>query len=139
MNASDLVERFEGVRETGRGRWSARCPAHGDQRASLSVRELDDGRTLLHCFAGCHVDDVVGAVGMSVGDLFPQRPTHPQGRVPRSGLHPLDALHCLAHEARVVLIAGRTLELGQALSDGDMERLGQATYRIGAALEVCHV
>ena len=65
MSAADLLlSRLDGVRRTGSGRWIARCPAHDDRRPSLSVRELDDGRTLLHCFSGCSPDAVLDAIGL---------------------------------------------------------------------------
>ena len=38
------------------------CPSHGDVNASLHVTELADGRTLLHCFAGCAYPDIVSAL-----------------------------------------------------------------------------
>ena len=42
------------------------CPcalhAHGDRNPSLSVRDGDSGRLLLHCFAGDSYDDVVAAL-----------------------------------------------------------------------------
>ena len=140
MRTPDLVVRFEGAKQTGQGRWVARCPAHGDQRPSLGVRELDDGRTLLHCFAGCHVDSVLGAVGLTVADLFPPREgVRYDACQPRSGIHPMDALHCIGHEARVVLIAGRTIEGGEVLSGADLQRVSLAVRRIGSALDVCHV
>jgi len=41
------------VRKVGIGRWIACCPAHNDSKPSLAIRETDDGRVLLHCFAGC--------------------------------------------------------------------------------------
>lgn len=55
--------------ETGRG-WTARCPAHDDERPSLSVAEGADGRCLLHCFAGCKLEDIVAALGLQMEDLF---------------------------------------------------------------------
>jgi hypothetical protein len=72
---------LQGVRKSGRG-WSARCPAHEDRSASLSLAEGDDGRVLLRCFAGCGAADVVGALGLSLGDLFPERlaPATPEAR-----------------------------------------------------------
>lgn len=139
MNAADLVARLDGARQNGRGRWIARCPAHADKRPSLSVRELDDGRVLLHCFAGCQVDGIVGVLGLSVVDLFPPRPERYESTPAKRGIHPMDALHCVAHEARVVLVAGQTIEAGGALTGADLERLSLATRRIGAALDVCHV
>lgn len=50
--------------------FTARCPAHDDTRASLSVGTGDDGRALIHCFAGCELPAVVEALGLSITDLF---------------------------------------------------------------------
>lgn len=47
-----------------------RCPAHDDQKASLSLTEGDDGKALLFCHAGCGVQDISSALGLSVSDLF---------------------------------------------------------------------
>jgi hypothetical protein len=55
MTADALLHKLDGVRRTGTDRWIAKCPAHDDRRASLSIRELNDGRALLHDFAGCGV------------------------------------------------------------------------------------
>src|SRR5215207_3881932 len=51
-------------------RFMACCPSHDDHDPSLSVTEGDDGRALVHCFAGCEVDAVLAALGLSVTDLF---------------------------------------------------------------------
>ena len=53
--------------------WSARCPAHDDNSPTLSVSEGDDGRVLIHCQAGCQLDSVVEALGLTVKDLFPPK------------------------------------------------------------------
>jgi hypothetical protein len=54
----------------------ARCPAHGSKGGTLAVKELQDGTVLLRCHAGCTVDDVLHAAGLTIRDLFPDR--HPQ-------------------------------------------------------------
>lgn len=41
--------------------WMARCPAHEDANPSLAIRQLD-GKTLLHCHAGCSQRDVIEAL-----------------------------------------------------------------------------
>src|SRR4051812_22288676 len=56
-------------RPSGRG-WMAHCPAHKDRTPSLSIAEGDDGRVLVNCFAGCSVEDIVAAVGVTTADLF---------------------------------------------------------------------
>jgi hypothetical protein len=48
------------------------CPAHADETPSLSISIGDGGRVLLHCHAGCAVEDVVRAVGMTMAMLMPQ-------------------------------------------------------------------
>ena len=72
---TDAVSRvlglLQGVRKSGSG-WTARCPAHEDKKASLSVSEGVDGRVLIKCFAGCTAEAIVYAVGLEMGDLFPE-------------------------------------------------------------------
>ncbi len=60
-------------RKTGAGRWQARCPAHDDRNPSLSITAKGNGDVLIHCHAGCDVEDVVAAVGLTLADLFEER------------------------------------------------------------------
>ena len=62
------------AKPSGRGKWVARCPAHGDRRPSLSIRAGEGGRTLIHCFAGCSLKDILAAAGLHIADLFPGPP-----------------------------------------------------------------
>jgi len=66
----NVLDRLAGARPSNDG-YEARCPAHDDQHASLSVNRGDDGRVLLHCHAGCAPIDVCKAMGLRLGDLFP--------------------------------------------------------------------
>ena len=67
-----VLGHLDGVRGGGGGH-TARCPAHDDRHSSLSVAEGDDGRVLLRCFAGCTAEAIVGALGLTLADLFPAR------------------------------------------------------------------
>ena len=60
-----LLAKLPDAKQAGKG-WSARCPAHEDGRASLSIAEGDDGRALVHCHAGCTADAICAAVGLRV-------------------------------------------------------------------------
>lgn len=56
--------------------WSCHCPAHEDRNPSLSVGIGEDGRILVHCFAGCAQADVIAA--LKVRQLWPgPRRAHP--------------------------------------------------------------
>ncbi len=73
ISSHPLLARLDGVRSTGPGRWTARCPVHEDRRASLSIRLTDDGRTLLYDFGGCRTEEILRARGLDWGALFPDR------------------------------------------------------------------
>jgi len=65
-----VLHRLIGVQSRAGG-WSAKCPAHEDAIASLSVGIGADDRVLLHCFAGCDVRAIVAALDLALRDLFP--------------------------------------------------------------------
>lgn len=69
------LDRLEEVKQRS-GYHVAKCPAHDDRNPSLSVREGDDGRVLLKCYAGCDVQEIVGALGLGMSDLFEDRNGH---------------------------------------------------------------
>jgi hypothetical protein len=77
-----LLARLKRVRKSGKG-WAAFCPAHDDRSPSLSIAEGDDGRALVHCFAGCRGEEIARAVGLEVRDLFPDRDGDGQRSPPR--------------------------------------------------------
>ncbi len=67
--ARKLLHLLIGVKKTKSG-WSARCPAHEDGQASLSIAEGRDGRVLLKCHAGCDHKKIVAALRLEERDLF---------------------------------------------------------------------
>ena len=66
----NLLARLDKVRQSG-SEWQALCPAHDDKNPSLSIKEGDDGVLLVKCHTGCTARDIVAAVGLGLGDLFP--------------------------------------------------------------------
>jgi hypothetical protein len=69
MPVAEVLSRLKMVRRSRAG-WIARCPAHQDRSPSLSIREGDGGRILLHCFAGCTVEAICVALRIKLSDLF---------------------------------------------------------------------
>jgi hypothetical protein len=133
MSAATLLDRLHGVRQTGPYRWLARCPAHEDRSPSLSIRELDDGTILIKDFGGCGAADVVAAVGLTLADLFPRRPSDHCRRPSHSRIPALDALVAIDHEAHVVAIIGQDVLEYRELQPDVWQRLSVAVSRIGDA------
>lgn len=72
MTYEEFLSRLEGVHRSG-NQASARCPAHEDKTASLSVSTGNDGKILLTCHAGCTPGEIVRAMGLELADLFPEK------------------------------------------------------------------
>lgn len=136
MTASTLLSKLAKVRPTGRNRWQACCPAHEDSSPSMVVTETDDGRVLAHCFAGCGIDEIVGAVGLELSDLFPPRETQarPDHRPWRAG----DLISLAAHESLIVALAASWIAQGKPLSEADRNRLQSAAARLQGIHSAVH-
>jgi len=67
----EVLTRLQKVTEA-QGGWMAICPAHDDHQPSLSISTGEDGRVLLHCFAGCAIADILDELELTMQDLFAQ-------------------------------------------------------------------
>lgn len=67
----DILSRLSKVKPAGNGKWTACCPAHDDRSPSLSVKECDDGKILIKCWAGCQTEEIMKSIGMKMIDLAP--------------------------------------------------------------------
>jgi hypothetical protein len=57
--------------------------AHGDRHPSLHISEGRDGRVLLKCFAGCTIESICAAAGLTLSDLFTEQ------RIPKGSTPPI--------------------------------------------------
>jgi hypothetical protein len=140
MSAIDtLLSHMTNIRKAGGGNYACKCPAHADKSASLSIKEGEDGRVLMHCFAGCSALEVVTAVGLRLEDLWPfkEKDTSALGyQKRRQAMREAgwaSALKVLAEESTVVLVAVRSPTL---LDAEDKKRLHLAVSRIENAKRI---
>lgn len=61
------------IRDVRQNHFMAQCPAHEDKNPSLGIDDKGD-KVMLRCYAGCHNDDVVTALGLELKDLFDGEP-----------------------------------------------------------------
>jgi energy-coupling factor transporter ATP-binding protein EcfA2 len=67
-----VLDKLKDIKPQGGG-WQAKCPAHDDNQASLSINQGDDGRALLRCHAGCGIDQICSALEIQKSALFAQK------------------------------------------------------------------
>ena len=130
-----MLQNLDKVKRTGPGRWLACCPSHEDRAPSLSIRETDDGRLLLHCFAGCHTESVIGALGLRWEDLMEDLPAgvHSRPKV-RRAWSVGDALELIDQEATVLAIIVADMAKQGALPPEVKERALKATARLSGVV-----
>src|SRR5215216_5609450 len=65
----DVLDKLEVASRNGEKAMSF-CPAHDDRsNPSLSLK-AENGKLLLHCFAGCQPEDILSKIGLGMKDLF---------------------------------------------------------------------
>jgi hypothetical protein len=68
-NFENVLDRLNVASRNGEKAMSF-CPAHDDRaNPSLSLK-AENGGLLLHCFAGCHPEDILSEIGLQMKDLF---------------------------------------------------------------------
>lgn len=130
---ADILPRLDKVRKTGRGNWLACCPAHEDKSPSLSIREENDGRILVHCHAGCGFEEIVNAVGLGHEPWFPPKQEDDFKPSVRRAYPAADVLEAVQFETLLVATAACNIANGITLSVEDKDRIMVAYERISEA------
>ncbi len=133
MTIESLIQHCDKVRETGHGKWIACCPAHDDKSPSLAIKECSDGRVLIHCFAGCEVEQILSAVGLKFSDIMPESLPEHSYRPEQSRFDARQVIECVSHELMVVTILAE--RYAKIASGDDDARLVLASERINTALQ----
>jgi len=157
VNASSLdrfLEKLPDAKQRGKN-WQARCPAHEDKTASLSVSGGNNGGVLIKCFAGCDTGAVVAALGLTLADLMPPnesafkpKPSKRVSRLPRNekweDLTPYDytdVAGTLLYQSVRYRTASEAKKFTQRRPDGkggwhwNMDGIGRVLYRLPAVLD----
>ena len=135
--AAKVLDRLQRVKQTRPDNYVAACPCcQSKQGRPISVRDMDDGRCLIHAFCGCQTEDVLSAIGLALGDLFdaPRATSLPPVR---GGLNSRELLELLSHEANVATLLACDAQR-RPLTDVDVGRLAQEAERLGKAHAMAH-
>lgn len=140
----DLLSRLDGVKTLNNGKSLALCPSHPDRNPSLRITFTGD-TLLLKCFAGCSVESILSAVGLSFSDIFPDRPKYHQDgyhnaegydryqarkQIPRFSRYEL--FPKIVFESTILAVAIGDLLNGHSLDDAALERVQQSIDTITA-------
>jgi hypothetical protein len=136
MSAESLLSRLEKAKRTGPGTWLCRCPAHQDKSPSMTVRDCDDGRVLLHCFAGCSVETILDAVGLTFDALFPPKALADRLAPIRRPFPAADVLEAVMQDALTVQQVAAEVQRNAEVTPHQRALLQGAVARVSAARDL---
>lgn len=132
MDIDGILGSLDKVRPTGRDTWRSRCPSCGDKnQTKLSIKDAGNGVTLMHCFAGCSVDEIVGAMGLKLEDLMPPKRDHGKKLVTPFRR---EAFAQLKGDLNVVWVLLNDISRGRELSEADRKKAGEYGRRVANLL-----
>lgn len=131
----NFVSRLHKVRKNGKD-YVACCPAHEDKSPSLTIAEKEDGRILVHCFAGCAVHDVVSAVGLELKDLMPENVGFHRRKPDRRPFNALDVLYAVKNDLTQALIVSKDVQACKVQTEGESLAMARLVGRIGMAISL---
>ena len=121
------MNNFDGVRETGNGQYSCRCPAHADKSNSLGIKEGDGNRILLNCFAGCDVKSILESAGLEWKDIMNEEKLF---QTEKLGFNPYAVLKMLRDEVLLIGLSSVDVRNGKPLNDKEHDRLLKAVGNV---------
>lgn len=65
---NEFLSLLKKVKPGKNNQYIACCPAHDDENPSLSIK-FDNGKILLHCFAGCQYSEIIKSLHLNSRDL----------------------------------------------------------------------
>jgi hypothetical protein len=119
FQASDFAVLCEGSRQVREGEFQAKCPAHDDSSPSLNIKNGNKG-LLVHCYAGCSVQEVCDAVGVKIQDLFDNQDFVPNHYPPKDK----------EFDETLVFICEESMRLGRKLTQKDEDAYVKSKLRI---------
>ena len=126
----NLLSGLQKLTPRGPGRWIACCPAHDDRNPSMTIRLIEDGRILLHCFAECGINEILAALNLSIEALFPEHLPNDAYRPVRMPANPSDILACCATDSMFLAVCAIDMARGDTITENDKSSILDAARRL---------
>lgn len=132
----NFLSRLDKVKRVGQSAYIACCPAHADKNPSMTIREVENGMILAHCFAGCSIDQIAGAVSMELYELMPDKAPDETRKARSIPFAPSDVMACCKTDACLLYVVMCDLSKGIELTREQIRNAKKAAGRIYAAAQM---
>lgn len=118
-----------GLKQVGNNKYLCCCPSHKDKSPSLTIKIQPGDKTLIHCFAGCQTEDILGSIDLTMSDLFPDNDDfdHDEFKKKQAVTYQRDQF---MKDYRLILMAEESAKRGTLLSKEDIKSLTNAGERL---------
>lgn len=135
----NLLGRVQKAKRSGRDSWIACCPAHQDKNPSMTIREVEEGKLLVHCFAGCSIEEIVSSIGITLADLMPERSPDAIRRPSAVPFNARDVMTCIQSDAGLLCVFIASVTKGEKITSEEAANAYKAAARIVAATRMAGV
>ena len=137
MSKVDLVlNKLERVKKISPDEWVASSPTRSDRTPSLYIKENPNGQILLHDFGGSSAEEICGAIGVDMEDLFPDSANR-LTKNPRYRFNAHNVLASMRNEVLIVSLCAIDIVAGKTITEEDKERVLLASQRLKEVYELC--
>jgi len=119
IDARQIAEALGG-RKSARG-YMCKCVSHEDKSPSLHITDGENGRPVVHCFAGCEFHDI--AKELEVMGLWPKNENEEEGRRKWAQKK---AAEEYSHAKLIVALAMGKIMHGETLTQQDRKSLNKS-------------
>tara|TARA_R110000787_G_scaffold93444_6_gene195717 strand:- start:1064 stop:1477 length:414 start_codon:yes stop_codon:yes gene_type:complete len=124
----EILARFSKVYKSGDDEYQCLCPSHDDRNASLGLKFKED-KMILNCFAGCSMQDILDAIGLSWGDVMPDSKPN-EYKHEKMRFNPYAVIKASKQDILFIAVCSAHVAAGNALEKNDREKLFQITERL---------
>lgn len=135
----NLINRLQKVKRKSRDSWIACCPAHQDKSPSMTIREVEEGKLLIHCFAGCSIEEITSSIGITLSDLMPERAPDALRKPMAVPFNARDVLECIQSDATLLCVFISDVTQAKPITPQEAANAYKAAARIVAATRMAGV
>ena len=124
----EILARFSKVYKSGEGEYQCLCPSHDDSTASLGLKFVED-KMILNCFAGCNMEAILGAAGLSWSDVMPNSIDNEWKPKTKIKFNPYSIIKACRDDFLFVAMCAASIRMSEKLATPDLDKLFDLTRK----------
>lgn len=130
LSIEQLAARFDRVQWINDRKCRVSSPLRKDKTPSVYISEAADGKLLIHDFGGDSAVEILNAVGVELGQLFPASPETHYVKPSKERMAAQELIRYLRDDLNLILVFARMVQRGEKPIETDFVAIGKAIDRL---------